>query len=183
MSSHKQQSARNGGQPFGWADLGTGESVELARPLARLGARIIDWIIQYVPMVVYLVWAVATNDYFFGSGDDAPVQLLLFATIWFVGYEVVQIAVWGQTIGKRMARIKVIRTADGGVPGWGKAISRWIIPLLPAFISFATLGSTLGTVIGPIAYLLALLCYISLTWDRAFQGWHDKAARTLVVRV
>jgi len=31
--------------------------------------------------------------------------------------------------------------------------------------------------------LVSLLVYISLLWDSNRQGWHDKAARTLVVKV
>ena len=180
MSNHRQQSDRSGGQPFGWAELGTGESVELARPLARLGARNIDGIIQFLPLSVYLIWAVATADFFFGGGDEAPELLGILGAIWLLGYEFVQIAVWGQTIGKRIVRIKVIRADQGGVPGWGKAISRWIILFLPASIwvipVFPAFISIMGAVFG-------ILCVVSLTWDRGFQGWHDKAVSTMVVRV
>ena len=34
-----------------------------------------------------------------------------------------------------------------------------------------------------VGWILALLCYVSLTWDKVRQGWHDKAAATLVVKV
>ena len=179
MSNNNQPSADNGGLPSGWAELETGGNVELARPLSRLGARIIDWFIQAVPVTVFVIWALATLDLFFGTGSDAPRLLGVLGAIWLFGYEFVQIAVWGKTIGKRIVGIKVIDAAHGGVPGWGKSIGRWIVPFLPAVISILPLGSLLQIIAG----LFALLCYISLTWDRGFQGWHDKAVRTLVVRV
>ena len=50
-----------------------------------------------------------------------------------------------------------------------KSIGRWIIPAVVAFIP-------------AIGGLLSLLVYISLLWDSARQGWHDKAAGTLVVK-
>lgn len=31
--------------------------------------------------------------------------------------------------------------------------------------------------------VLYLLVYVSLLWDKTHQGWHDKAAGTVVIRV
>jgi hypothetical protein len=33
-----------------------------------------------------------------------------------------------------------------------------------------------------IGWLWWILCYLSLTWDRVYQGGHDKAAGTLVIK-
>ena len=173
MSDHNQP-LPGGGRRTGRATLETGETVELARPLTRLGARIIDGIIQYVPLAAFAIWAVASMD-FFGRRDPLAIPVASLVAIWVICYEFVQIAVWGQTIGKRMTRIKVISAAHGGVPGWGGAIIRWIVPVLPGLI--------VAVLVPSIASLVTLLCYVSLTWDRVFQGWHDKAARTLVVRI
>ena len=85
-------------------------------------------------------------------------------------YEVTMIATRGQTLGKMATSIKVVRADNGLVPGWGKSISRWIIPALLPIIPF-------------VGWLLSLLVYISLLWDKVRQGWHDKAAGTLVIKV
>lgn len=161
----------------GWADLGIGGNVELASPGARLGARVLDWIIMLVGFIVLLVIGVASAVGLASDGDEqAALSLsaivgttLLFALIGVV-YEVTLIATRGQTLGKMATNIKVIRADNGLVPGWGKAIGRWIIPVVLGIIPF-------------VGWLLSLLVYVSLTWDRARQGWHDKAAGTLVIKV
>ena len=164
MSDNGEPASYDGSQRTGWAELGSGETVELARPIRRLGARILDVIVVAVIGVVLVIVFGGVDD----SGTGTFASLLLGLVIG-IGYEVSQVAVWGQTIGKRMAGIKVINAAHGGVPGWGKATGRWAIPGLVALIP----------IIGP---LLSLLCYLSLTWDRVYQGWHDKVAGTLVIK-
>ena len=164
MSDNGEPASYDGSQRTGWAELGSGETVELARPIRRLGARILDFIVVAVIGVVLVIVFGGVDD----SGTGTFASLLLGLVIG-IGYEVSQVAVWGQTIGKRMVGIKVINAAHGGVPGWGKATGRWAIPGLVALIP----------IIGP---LLSLLCYLSLTWDRVYQGWHDKVAGTLVIK-
>lgn len=163
----------------GWAITGTGQQLELASAGARLGARILDILIMVVAMVILGILGVAAL-LTPSSGDpviddEATISLTvifsfvaLAAVIGFL-YEVVMIAVRGQTLGKMMTSIKVVRADNGLGPGWGKSIGRWIIPTVVAFIP-------------AVGGLLSLLVYLSLLWDSARQGWHDKAAGTLVVK-
>lgn len=81
--------------------------------------------------------------------------LAIFAT-----YHVVQWSVWGQTIGKKLMRIK-ITSPDGGVPGLGRSLLR----MLGYFFSLAIAGW---------GFLMVAL-------DRHHQGLHDKVAETFVV--
>ncbi len=171
MSDFSEPPMSDGGQRTGWAELGSGETVELARPGARFGGRILDIIIasiiNFVIVLVIVAGSVDSDDTDLSTGGFFG-TMLIFLAIWLV-YEVVQVAIWGQTLGKRMTGIKVIHATHGGVPGWGKALGRWAIPGLVFLIPF-------------IGGLVSMLCYLSLTWDRVYQGWHDKAAGTLVVR-
>ena len=157
------------GQRTGWAELWSGETVQLAGPLARLGARVLDIIIL---IAAYVVIGLVFVGGAVVSGDTSGVSLL-GATVLILmiglGYEVIQIAVWGQTLGKRVAGVRVVNAAHGGLPGWGKAIGRWAVPSIISLIPI-------------IGVILSILCYASLTWDRVYQGWHDKAAGTLVVK-
>ena len=159
----------------GWATMGTGESAQLASPGARLGARILDWIIM---VVGYFILAVIGFAAAFGADSDGAAALslgaffvaaILFGLVGII-YEVTFIALKGQTLGKMATSIRVVRADNGFVPGWGKSIGRWIIPLVLLFVPL-------------VGFLLYLLVYVSLTWDRVRQGWHDKAAGTLVVKV
>ena len=166
----------------GWANLGAGGTVELASPGARLGARIIAIVIMVAVAIVLFIVTLASA---FGlNSDDSTISddeaaatavgsfLVMALALTAIGvlYEVTMIALKGQTLGKMATSIKVIRADNGLLPGWGKSIGRWIIPAALGVIPF-------------VGWLLSLLVYVSLTWDRARQGWHDKAAATLVVKV
>lgn len=69
----------------------------------------------------------------------------------------------GQTIGKRVMGIRVIRMADGGPLGYGSAAIRY-----------------LGRIVSAIACLLG---YFWMLWDPEKQTWHDKFAGSVVVPV
>ena len=158
--------------------------MELASPGARLGARIIDIVIMVVVAIVLIVIGLLA---LFGVADDSATDeeaafglAALFGTWAIIGlvgllYEVVMIATRGQTLGKMMTSVKVVRADNGLVPGWGKSIVRWIIPTIA--------GAILAFFIPGVGPLLSLLVYLSLLWDSARQGWHDKAAGTLVIKV
>ena len=155
------------GRPVtGWVTLGTGQQVELADPIARLGAKVIDWLMFWV---VTLAVILPTAFAFRGSGPRIIVLLFLMFALLGLIYDPVLIATRGQTVGKMATKIRVARADNGDLPGWGKSIGRWAIPGVLSFIPL-------------VGFILALLCYASLTWDGSRQGWHDKAAGTVVVK-
>lgn len=129
--------------------MGTGETVELASPGLRLGARLIDIVIGIGIGVIV------------GFVDPVLLPVLVGAA-----YEVCFVALKGQTPGKMAVSIRVVRADTGALPGWGAAAGRWVIPA--------------------VAYLLlvipGLLVHASLLWNDRRQGWHDKAAKTVVVK-
>jgi uncharacterized RDD family membrane protein YckC len=69
----------------------------------------------------------------------------------------------GQTWGRRIANVKVIRADNGQQPGWGRAIGR---VLFASFIS------------GQCCYL----GYLWMLWDKDKRTWHDMVAGTRVVK-
>ena len=121
-------------------------------------------------------------DEFFEHVQDYS-ESIQSAAIWLAAigavYEIAFIALRGQTPGKMATRIQVVRAEDlfqpewGRPPTWGSSFGRWAVPFLlglPAwFVPY-------------VGEILVLLCYLSLVWDRDRQGWHDKAARTFVVK-
>lgn len=167
----------------GWATLGTGESVELAGAGSRLGARIIDWVILAIISIILLVAGLLalvgvdledTDSIEEEAEEGAAVFLGLILAAAAIGllYEVVLIATRGQTVGKMATRIKVVRADNGLVPGWSMSFFRWLVPAV-----FGILGSFI-----PFVGLIALLVYASILWGKNRQGWHDKAAGTLVIK-
>jgi len=132
------------------ANLGTGDTIALASAGSRLGARIIDIVLGGV--IGLIVWLVE------------PIILPLIVG---AAYEIVFVALKGQTPGKMATRIKIVRADSGGLPSWGVAAGRWVIP-------------TIGYI---VFFIPGLLVHASLLWDDRRQGWHDKAVKTLVVKV
>ena len=166
-----------------------GQPAHLASRTARFGSRLIDLAIYFLLTLVLLlvlhftdVKPIPVDDSYDSDAvrDYAEsVDGLFWAPILFSAiYEIGLTATRGQTIGKMATRTQVVRAEDlfqpewGRTPGWGQSIIRWALPavlLVPAFY------------LPYIGEILFLLCYLALTWDRDRQGWHDKAARTLVV--
>lgn len=124
----------------------------LAHPLRRLYAFIIDaglWL-----GVVYLVAPIAGGRLF--SPTAAAIDVFVF-----FGYFVLLTGIFGRTLGKWVAGIRVV-DADGNTPGVALAIPR---EMAGRFVAMVAAG-------------------IGLVWivfDADRQGWHDKLAGTYVV--
>ena len=160
-----------------------GDTVELASPWARLGARLLDAVVLAVGIVLlWVVVFVAGNAYGDLSTTTATAESTLspLFVVLLVGllcvtlagtavYEIGLIAHRGQTIGKMAAGIKVVRTDNGLTPGWGKSFWRWGLP-------------TVVNLIPLVGGFVCLLIYASLLWGKNHQGWHDKVAETYVVK-
>lgn len=78
----------------------------------------------------------------------------------------------GRTLGKRLLQIRVVQ-ADGSRLTVSSALSHYGAPLVFALF--------LGSLLGPLAFGIAL--FGVLTWPRNpnYQGLHDRLARTIVV--
>ena len=161
-----------------------GQSVEVAgriHTLATTGqravARLVDGLIAVVVvgvlygLAVVTVLSTSTTDAAGGtqpSGAGIAVALVIMGSLFVFGvlYEVAFVATSGATPGKKLAHIKVVRSFDGQIPGWGPATVRWVVPF----------GA------GILCGALQLLVYLSFLFDGVRkQGWHDKAASTYVV--
>ncbi|SFD32908.1 Uncharacterized membrane protein YckC, RDD family [Streptomyces aidingensis] len=138
-------------------------------PLASLGrrlvARIIDWLIIYIPMALITLPLVDTDDYnTVGNWGTS----LLGVLVYFV-YEALMLTSRGQTLGKMAMKIRVGMLADGAIPAGGPGWIRAAVYSLPQLVYC----------LGQLFWLVnVLFC----TWDRPFrQCLHDKAAKTVVV--
>jgi uncharacterized RDD family membrane protein YckC len=84
------------------------------------------------------------------------------------GYEFYMIGRYGQTIGKRFMKLRVVKVS-GEPAGWGASAARTFVPML---VSCFTCG------IGGMLFSLSPL-FDSSPWKR---GWPDNIASTVVVR-
>jgi uncharacterized RDD family membrane protein YckC len=142
----------------------------------RLLARIIDGILLFLVLLVFAIpmgvfsFGAASSDSaaFDGARLGANLAFNFVALVIGAVYEIGMIGARGATIGKQLIGIKVINIETGAVPGFGPAALRWLIPTIGSF--FCGIG--------------ALLVYISPFFDNSGrqQGWHDKVAKTQVVK-
>jgi len=134
----------------------------------RVAARLLDGLILGVPLTV-VVFATSTMDSARNT-VDTPVAVQVLAAVVLALYEVVLIHTRGQTIGKRLMGIQVVRVNDGALPDWSAAIARYLVPALPALVPL------------PGFFLLSIVVYLVALTNPLRRGWHDRAAGTIVVR-
>ncbi|MFM9447115.1 RDD family protein [Streptomyces acidiscabies] len=173
-----------GGYPPPGYNTGAPQVASMGR---RLGARCIDGAIIFV---VYLAFAIAgvagslssVNDcdpnassaVYEACVNDAAgdlvgrfsVIVVLLMIVNFV-YEWLMVGLKGATLGKLAVGLRVVNVETGQKPGMGSSIIRWIIPIVGGF------ACGIGQ----------FLVYLSPFWDKSGrqQGWHDKAAKTMVI--
>jgi len=92
---------------------------------------------------------------------EDPLYTLCLAAVWFA------YLAWcwhrgGMTLGMRAWRVR-IRNEEGGLPGWGRCLLRFLLSLLSAGLAGA-------------GFLWSLA-------DRQQQCWHDRLSRTRLDRV
>ena len=135
----------------------------------RFVARLIDGVILVVPLLL-ITWQFAEID---TEADrfDLPGWAFALNALVPVIYETVLIASRGQTIGKATMGIRVRRLTDGENPTPWQAGIRVLLPV------------ALGNLpLGFIATVLSLAVYLVAFSNPLRQGWHDRAAGTVVVR-
>jgi len=92
--------------------------------------------------------------------------------VWFA-YEVPASANSGQTLGKRLLGIKVVRLETADQLGFGRSLRRWSRLGLPTLLWYCCIG-----------FLLQFVDCLFVLIDRPLhQALHDKAAGTVVVQV
>jgi uncharacterized RDD family membrane protein YckC len=85
------------------------------------------------------------------------------------------VAWFGRTVGQLAMGTFVVRAEDGGRLPMGRALLRAAIFWAPGLLG-------LVPTVGSIAGLIALIGLVSAGWDSRRQGWHDKLARSFVVK-
>jgi uncharacterized RDD family membrane protein YckC len=171
-------------------------------PLATLGARtvarLVDIGIVFLLNVlvngwlVYLYWLEISPpflelwDRFWAGNEDMSdlpaagdqagnlplVIVIVAAALWFA-YEVPAVANTGQTPGKRLLGIRVVRLEQAGPVGFGRSFRRWNTMGLPTLLWCCGLG-----------FILQIVDVVFALADRPLQqALHDKSAHTVVISV
>jgi len=150
---------------------------------ARLGARILDALVVGVPFGILSFILALAQGTSFSNGSGTPFSTLganfqasftgsrlalsLVAYLVFAAYQILMIARFGATLGKKAVSIQVV-AEDGGPVTMRQSVIRWAVYSGPTIIPFV------GTL-----YALVLALSPFLDTPRR-QGFHDKAAHTVV---
>jgi len=163
----------------------------------RLLAKLLDGVVLIVPNLILLVLGMVpvavlvvragpnenpTEDWTFWLVYLAGFQAALIGMIGVLYlYEVVYQHRTGQTVGKRVMRLRAVSLPDGNPPDRRQYRRRWAAENAILLIeAVPVLGLLIASVVGPYAYLNVLWCL----WDKPYrQCLHDKYARTTVVKV
>ncbi|MFJ4679378.1 RDD family protein [Kitasatospora sp. NPDC088783] len=131
----------------------------LAAPVDRFLARLVDVAVLIVPLIIVNLISPGVLLYY------------VLAAVVVVGYEGAMLTTQhGQTVGKKVLRLRVVDAAGGGRPADGQFWTRAAIYG----------GPNLVPVVGG---LFSLVNCLSLLWDKPLQQcFHDKGARTVVVK-
>ena len=144
-------------------DRGHDESL-LASLSLRCSAFLLDYILTLLVPAVTLVLAVYVKRRWMAPTAANVIVIigyLMTAVVIFFNYIHFYMR-RGQSFGKRFIGIRVVRT-DGAPIDYQTAVLRHIVGY-------------------PLAVLLFGLGIVWMLWDRKQQGWHDKLARTVVVK-
>ena len=96
----------------------------------------------------------------------------------------------GQTIGCRVAGLRIVDSRTGGRPGYLQGAARFLGIFIPPFLAAPHVRALLGSMVharDPLAsaaslIALFLLCdYLVMLADPERQTWHDKLAKTYVI--
>lgn len=179
---------------------------ELAQPTDRLLARIIDSLLLSIPVFLIEIpllvglWLWAYDRFELGeppsTDPNAPAPFdggdllllfgLLFGALFLITllsglltylYEVVYMHRTGQTVGKKVMKIRVVRLEDGGPVSAAHARRRW---LAQDGVALLALIPFVGSLVGIYNWIDSLW----LLWDKPNrQCLHDKFAKTAVVKL
>lgn len=139
-------------------------------------ARLLDLAVLGVPLTVaYTIAALIASG---GAPDPETTLASQSAYVWMWGsaialavvYETICVTLWGQTLGKLVVGVRVVRLANGRCPLWWESAIRIALPGAVAVIP------------SPLAKAAAVALYVVAVSDPIRRNVPDRAAGTVVVR-
>ena len=142
----------------------------------RIAARAGDSVLWWLMMIVAIVVA---------SGARVE-ALMAMTTVVYPAYEVVFVAVFGKTVGMAVAGIEVVSVRDGATPTLGQSLGRFVVLTSPLLVPVAGVVTGFVVLIAPLLVLVAgvvasVVVLLAGSGHPLKQGWHDRAAGTVVV--
>lgn len=165
-----------------WCTVDTGQQVELAGRTHRWLTRVIDIMVYFVIVeIVSMLYAIilwSDLDPYISFSNGITIRLDYGWLIWMIFiiigifYEIVWVARRGHNFGKFVLGLKVVRLEDARIPGWGRCLSRALIPTIWA----------LWLLVPYVGLIIFLLWIAPVLWQPRRQGLHDKLTATIVMK-
>ncbi len=155
--------------------------LNLAEPVNRIGARVIDGIVWIVLLLVVAYLVTGTSGIGLraeGVSYTAHLIATVIGTALVAAYEVLMVLTRQATLGKVALGLKVARQ-DGSAPGRNEALLRVVPFALPQLL--AALAGDLGWLFVVLSVLIGVASVVLLFIDPRRQAVWDKLARTVVV--
>ncbi len=155
--------------------------LNLAEPVNRIGARVIDGIVWIVLLLVVAYLVTGTSGIGLraeGVSYGAHLIATVIGTALVAAYEVLMVLTRQATLGKVALGLKVARQ-DGSAPGRNEALLRVVPFALPQLL--AALAGGMGWLFVVLSVLIGVGSVVLLFIDPRRQAVWDKLARTVVV--
>lgn len=152
--------------------------VDLANRWRRLFAHLLDVVFLYGFVFILATLVVNSRE----IRTIAEYNALVNTFTWIIyalvsAYYIVSWATGGQTFGKIIMKIRIIKT-DGRRLNWLDSIIRYSLQGIFAIFFLLDIRFLSG-----IMAFIIFFGYVSILFDERRQGWHDKIAKTLVIKV
>jgi len=167
----------------------TNFNIDLEFDAAPFYKRLLAWVIDTVVLLIYIVVAVKFLNWLDRkSGQETIWALFMLLIIPYLTYHLVcEITMNGQSIGKRIMRIRVVNE-NGGQPGIGQYVIRWLIRTSDYMVVVIMLFAPMAARAGDFSFLWKIGIPLGLLFtdlilvnSRKQQRLGDLLAHTLVI--
>ena len=168
--------------------LRSGRDVALATFKERAAARGIDLILAGLVLVLatVLMGCLAYGRLIMEDEREpygwllTPLVIVFTALFLTAAYETWATTATGQTRGKRLKGLEVVRLRDGHKPGVAASFVRAALPPSVSVCGMVLIWGANPPIATLVAIALYCLTYLSAIWDRHGRAWHDWLSQTLV---
>ena len=162
--------------------IGTPFNIDLEFKIATVGKRMLAWLVDIVIicMYYYLMLRIIYPTFRMGEAVESTAAIFMIILPVLLYQLLSEIFMNGQTLGKKVAGIKVI-DREGHEPTWGQYTLRWILSIGNLFlyiVPFIILLSPFAMIFFMILYLPDFLCMVI---SAKGQRIGDHAAGTVVI--
>ncbi|HEU4633201.1 MAG TPA: RDD family protein [Flavisolibacter sp.] len=167
----------------------TNFNIDLEFDAAPFYKRLLAWVIDTVVLLIYIVVAVKFLNWLDRkSGQETIWALFMLLIIPYLTYHLVcETTMNGQSIGKRIMRIRVVNE-NGGQPGIGQYVIRWLIRTSDYMVVVIMLFAPMAARAGDFSFLWKIGIPLGLLFtdlilvnSRKQQRLGDLLAHTLVI--